>query len=269
MAIQMFHDGLKDNVKDALTAVLLHDAPTVFDAYVKMVVNKSCIVARLSLSSSSAPSAPAATFSNNDVAPMEIDAVKRDPTVEESTRVNDCPKTDDRPIAFGFPVILGLVGLNAIILFDWDMLFVSGLLRSHFQEFLLLWSLQLREAQRSLLKACLKCIREVQVTQDPTLATKRPSTTVHVYDAVKTRMDKALRMASERKPNTNWVWLPGPPRSWTHQWTPGVDQIANMKLVSIDNAWIPSGEDGVGHSLTLSTSTMCWLLAPFSSPPRR
>ncbi|KDR69528.1 hypothetical protein GALMADRAFT_230698 [Galerina marginata CBS 339.88] len=40
-------------------------------------------------------------------------------------------------------------------------------------------------------------IRKVQDARDPTLATKRPSTTVHVYDAVKTRMDEALQNARE------------------------------------------------------------------------
>jgi hypothetical protein len=40
-------------------------------------------------------------------------------------------------------------------------------------------------------------IRKVQDAQDPTLTTKRPSTTVHVYDAVKTRMDEALQNARE------------------------------------------------------------------------
>ena len=38
-------------------------------------------------------------------------------------------------------------------------------------------------------------IRKVQDAQDPTLATRRMATTVHVYDAVKTRMDEALRGA--------------------------------------------------------------------------
>ena len=40
-------------------------------------------------------------------------------------------------------------------------------------------------------------IRKVQDAQDPMLATRRPATTVHVYDAVKTRMDEALRNARE------------------------------------------------------------------------
>ncbi|KAF8800373.1 hypothetical protein BYT27DRAFT_7117820 [Phlegmacium glaucopus] len=40
-------------------------------------------------------------------------------------------------------------------------------------------------------------IRKEQDAQDPSLATARPATTVHVYDAVKTRMDEALREARE------------------------------------------------------------------------
>jgi len=40
-------------------------------------------------------------------------------------------------------------------------------------------------------------IRKVQDAWDPTLATERPSTTVHVYDAVKTRMDEVLQNARE------------------------------------------------------------------------
>ncbi|EDR01578.1 uncharacterized protein LACBIDRAFT_310608 [Laccaria bicolor S238N-H82] len=40
-------------------------------------------------------------------------------------------------------------------------------------------------------------IRKVQDARDPTLAIKRPATTVHVYDAVKTRMDEALQNARE------------------------------------------------------------------------
>lgn len=40
-------------------------------------------------------------------------------------------------------------------------------------------------------------IRKVQDARGPTLATKRPSTTVHVYDAVKMCMDEALQNARE------------------------------------------------------------------------
>ncbi|EDR15296.1 uncharacterized protein LACBIDRAFT_320988 [Laccaria bicolor S238N-H82] len=40
-------------------------------------------------------------------------------------------------------------------------------------------------------------IRKVQDARDPTLAIKRPATTAHVYDAVKTRMDEALQNARE------------------------------------------------------------------------
>ncbi|EDR04062.1 uncharacterized protein LACBIDRAFT_330862 [Laccaria bicolor S238N-H82] len=40
-------------------------------------------------------------------------------------------------------------------------------------------------------------IRKVQDARDPTLTIKRPATTVHVYDAVKTRMDEALQKARE------------------------------------------------------------------------
>jgi len=43
---------------------------------------------------------------------------------------------------------------------------------------------------------CLR-IRKVQDAWDPTLALKRPATTVHVYDAVKTHMDEALQNARE------------------------------------------------------------------------
>jgi hypothetical protein len=38
-------------------------------------------------------------------------------------------------------------------------------------------------------------IRKVQEAKDPTLAARRPAATVHVYDAVKTRMDEALERA--------------------------------------------------------------------------
>lgn len=38
-------------------------------------------------------------------------------------------------------------------------------------------------------------IRKVQDARNPMLATTRPATTVYVYDAVKTRMDEALRNA--------------------------------------------------------------------------
>jgi hypothetical protein len=38
-------------------------------------------------------------------------------------------------------------------------------------------------------------ICKVQHAQDPSLAIKRPATTVYVYDEVKTRMDEALQRA--------------------------------------------------------------------------
>ncbi len=38
-------------------------------------------------------------------------------------------------------------------------------------------------------------IRKVQDARDPKLTTRRLSTTVYVYDAVKTRMDEALQNA--------------------------------------------------------------------------
>lgn len=40
-------------------------------------------------------------------------------------------------------------------------------------------------------------IRKQQEAQDPTLALKRPATTVHVYDAVKARMSEALAIARQ------------------------------------------------------------------------
>ncbi|KDR71016.1 hypothetical protein GALMADRAFT_214050 [Galerina marginata CBS 339.88] len=44
-------------------------------------------------------------------------------------------------------------------------------------------------------------IRKVQDAKDPTLALKRPAMTVHVYDAVKTGMDEALRNAPDDAPD--------------------------------------------------------------------
>jgi len=40
-------------------------------------------------------------------------------------------------------------------------------------------------------------IRKQQEAHDSSLAATRPATTLHVYDAVKTRMDEALRDARE------------------------------------------------------------------------
>lgn len=40
-------------------------------------------------------------------------------------------------------------------------------------------------------------IRKQQEAQDPALALSRPATTVHVYDAVKSRMSDALQNARQ------------------------------------------------------------------------
>lgn len=108
-SIQMFYDGLKDNVKDAITITTVNGAPSLFDDYVKMAIsidnklhrreverrtgpsksvfNKTSSNSRSSFNhsstphvststpSTSVPSAPSSS-SNNDVVPMEIDATK-------------------------------------------------------------------------------------------------------------------------------------------------------------------------------------------------
>lgn len=107
--IQMFYDGLKDTVKDALTVTMLQNAPTVFDDYVKAVINvdnklhrrvlerqdgssKPSNKSMPSTSSSSqqhisytpyapaaAPPVPSMPSSSNDVVPMEVNAIRHGP----------------------------------------------------------------------------------------------------------------------------------------------------------------------------------------------
>lgn len=104
--IQTFYDGLKDNVKDAITFTTVNGAPTQFDEYVKMAITLDNKLHRRQVerqntsfktsndkssnsksssflpSTPSSASAPAASSSNNDVVPMEIDGIKRGPLTD-------------------------------------------------------------------------------------------------------------------------------------------------------------------------------------------
>ena len=107
-SIQMFYDGLKDNVKDTITVALIKDVPTDFDDYVKEVVivdnrlhhhqvkrqdgsksvkTPSPSTPRYSIAPSFSSAPTASSSLSTDVVLMEIDATKHGPvTPEEKAR---------------------------------------------------------------------------------------------------------------------------------------------------------------------------------------